>query len=63
MKQPLLCRSGVAAPWATVATEKGPLIPRGGTSKRFVRVKHECKLSTRESGQGAKSNSVLCRTL
>lgn len=61
--KPLLCWDGVAPPWGLSCHRKGPLIPSGGTSKLFVRVKHECKLSTREPGQSAKSNSVLCRTL
>lgn len=43
--------------------KKGPLIPRGGTGKLFVRGKHECKLSMRKPRQSSKSNSALCRTL
>lgn len=59
----LLCRFVYRTTVGHICHRKGPLIPRGGTSKLFVREKHECKLSTREPGQMAKSNSVLCRTL
>lgn len=59
----LLCRFGYCTTVGHSCHRKGPLIPRGGTSKLFVREKHECKLSTREPGQRAKSNSALCRTL
>lgn len=59
----LLCRFVYCTTVGHICHRKGPLIPRGGSSKLFVREKHECKLNTREPGQMAKSNSVLCRTL
>lgn len=58
----LLCRFEYCTTVGHSCRKKGPLIPRGGTSKLFVREKHECKLSTREPGQRAKSNSALRRT-
>lgn len=59
----LRCTFGYCTTVGHSCHRKGPLIPRGGTSKLFVREKHECKLSTREPGQRAKSNSAPRRTL